>query len=390
MRKKLILHDLSPADAKSFLPVASEEHIIFSATPPVHCCVGCFGCWIRTPGKCVIADRGADFVRPFSLCDEFIVISRLTFGGLSPDVKAVLDRSIGIVMPFFRYIGGETHHTKRYEKTPDLRYLFYGSDMTAREKEIAEKLAVANQINLGFGNPSAEFFSTARECAEALDARSVAALRSDTPGGARVKIALVNGSPKPGGSASKLILEALQERIGSSSDCTVCNAVKQERDEFIRAIARSDAIVFIFPLYVDGIPSHLLRLLDEASGEIADAAPGATVYAVVNNGLYEGWQNTLAFEMMRRFVDRAGLSWGGGTGAGAGGMIHVLTIGRGPLKKLGAALDSLAQNITNRVAADDCTLEPAFPRFLYKAAAHSEWRRGARKNNLTVKQLYKK
>jgi multimeric flavodoxin WrbA len=450
MKKKLILHDLSPTDAKNFLPAESEEYILFSATPPVRGCVGCFGCWIRTPGRCVIADRGADFVRPLSLCDEFIVVSRMTFGGLSPDIKAVLDRSIGVVMPFFRYVDDEMHHTKRYNKTPGLRYLFYGTDMMAREKATAEKLAVANQINLGFGNPSAEFFATARECTEALNAQSVEGLRPDadaqvrenagSTGGERAdgngdsvvqsdanenggsavqsganengdtaarvagaasnsdavesvrvkKVALINGSPKPKSSASKLMLEALWERIGSSSDCAVVNAAKQERDEIISAITGSDALVFIFPLYVDGIPSHLLKILDEACGEIAEAAPGAMVYAVMNNGFYEGRQNTLAFEMMRSFANRAGLSWGGAIGVGAGGMIHALTIGKGPLKKLGVALDSLTQKITTRAAADDCTLDPALPRYLYKAAAHNEWRKVARKNGLKVKQLYRK
>jgi hypothetical protein len=35
MRKKLVLHDLSAADEGRFLPVASEEYILFSAAPSV-------------------------------------------------------------------------------------------------------------------------------------------------------------------------------------------------------------------------------------------------------------------------------------------------------------------------------------------------------------------
>jgi hypothetical protein len=165
--KTLILHDLAPADAEMFLPSGSEECIVFPATPPVRYCIGCFGCWIRTPGRCVIADRGADFVAPLSLCDEFIVISRMVFGGFSPDVKAVLDRSIGIIMPFFRQVNGEMHHTKRFDKTPDMRYLFYGPDINGDEKKVAEKLVAANCINLGFGHAAAEFYPTVRACAEA-------------------------------------------------------------------------------------------------------------------------------------------------------------------------------------------------------------------------------
>jgi hypothetical protein len=72
------------------------------------------------------------------------------------------------VLPFFRDVNGEMHHVKRYDKTPDLRYLFYGEDMTEEEKATAAKLAVANAVNFGFGRASAEFYPTARECAEAL------------------------------------------------------------------------------------------------------------------------------------------------------------------------------------------------------------------------------
>jgi multimeric flavodoxin WrbA len=409
MNKKLILHDLSPADAERFLPPASAECILFPATPPVRYCVGCFGCWIKTPGKCIIPDRGAGLVEPLSLCDEFIVISRMTFGGLSPDVKTVMDRSIGIILPFFRSVNGETHHAKRYDKTPGLKYLFYGTDIRDAEKATAGKLTVANQINLGFGNPSAEFYPTARACAEALNTSGIpstgtssASSASDAPQTsesahakktAHAKITLINGSPKPKSSASKLISEHLQEKIGAAADCTICNPAKQGRDEIIESIRGSDALVFIFPLYVDGIPSHLLRLLDEARDEIADAAPGATVYSVVNNGFYEGRQNILALEMMRHFTARAQLTWGRGIGVGAGAMIHSLTIGQGPLKKLGNALSILAKDILsaqNSAPPGDQTVEPNFPRFLYKAAAHSGWRKAARKNGLDPQSLHKK
>jgi multimeric flavodoxin WrbA len=166
--KKLLLHDLASADAEMLLPEVSAGYIAFSATPTVHHCIGCFGCWIRTPGRCVIEDRGADFVGLLSCCDEFIVVSRMVFGGFSPDIKAVLDRSIGVIMPFFRYVNGEMHHTKRHDKTPNLRYCFYGPDINESEKETARKLAAANCINFGFGRSGAEFYPTARECAEAF------------------------------------------------------------------------------------------------------------------------------------------------------------------------------------------------------------------------------
>ncbi|MDR2132537.1 MAG: flavodoxin family protein [Clostridiales Family XIII bacterium] len=164
----LILHDLRPDVAADVLPPASAHCRIFAASPPVHRCVGCFGCWIKTPGRCVIGDRGSEFAALLSRCGEFVVLSRMVFGGLSPDAKAVLDRSIGFLLPFFRSVNGETHHAHRVENPPDLRYVLYGNDITDTEKETAKKLVAANSLNLGSGRSSVEFYQSARGCAEAF------------------------------------------------------------------------------------------------------------------------------------------------------------------------------------------------------------------------------
>ena len=168
MCKKLILHDLQQEDAEKLFPQESPERTIFAAGPAVHHCVGCFGCWVKTPGKCVIKDRGSDFCRLMPLHDEVVIISRMVFGGLSPDVKAVLDRSIGFILPFFHIINGEMHHVKRYEKSPDLRYIFYGSDLKDKEKDTARKLVAGNVLNFGAENYSVSFCSSVQEIKEAL------------------------------------------------------------------------------------------------------------------------------------------------------------------------------------------------------------------------------
>ncbi len=150
MAKRLILHDLPPQTAEG-LYRHHKDTVVFCAQPAIKHCVGCFGCWIKTPGQCVIADRAREFCQAIPRQDEVIIISKLTFGGLSPDVKAVLDRSIGYMLPFFRIIKGEMHHVQRFPSSPSLTYHFYQTAGKPDQKQTAQKLAAANALN--FGSP---------------------------------------------------------------------------------------------------------------------------------------------------------------------------------------------------------------------------------------------
>jgi multimeric flavodoxin WrbA len=205
-----------------------------------------------------------------------------------------------------------------------------------------------------------------------------------------MKIALINGSPKINESVSGLIINALKDKLGSANDCHICSTAKDNNQKVIETMSGCNALVFVFPLYVDGIPSHLLRLLDEARADIADAAPNAIVYAVVNNGFYEARQNTIALKIMRNFCARSELKWGQGLKVGAGGMTFAAPIGHGPMKNLGKALDVLAGNITNGRTAEDYICEPNFPKALYRIAGGFSWKMQARKNGLKIRDLYNK
>jgi multimeric flavodoxin WrbA len=164
MAKRLILHDLSSGMTLS----TKKGDTVFPAVPIVKPCVGCYGCWIVTPGKCVFEDRVQDFANLMGRHDEMVVVSRLVYGGFSPEVKAVLDHSIGYLLPFFIIKRGETHHPTRYDDGLSLRYLFYSRDISVSEIEIARELVSANALNLGASGLATEFFRTPDETAEAL------------------------------------------------------------------------------------------------------------------------------------------------------------------------------------------------------------------------------
>ncbi|MDR1794939.1 MAG: hypothetical protein LBR25_06060 [Erysipelotrichaceae bacterium] len=144
---KIILYDIGEETLRAHLRPSDKERYFFSAHPMVTPCQGCFSCWFKTPGKCVIHDRHNSFLEQLKVCEEINVISRCVYGGLSPQVKAVMDRSLGILLPFFKNRNGEMHHPTRYDNAFKLRYFFYGN-ITDDEMAIAKDVALANAVNL--------------------------------------------------------------------------------------------------------------------------------------------------------------------------------------------------------------------------------------------------
>ncbi|MBE0467571.1 MAG: flavodoxin family protein [Candidatus Desulforudis sp.] len=83
-------------------------------------CQGCFGCWTRTPGVCVIKDDAREVAGKVVRSDLVVLITPVTFGGYSAELKKIMDRLIPLISPFFTKIRGEVHHKPRYEKYPRL------------------------------------------------------------------------------------------------------------------------------------------------------------------------------------------------------------------------------------------------------------------------------
>ena len=147
---RLIIHDLSIEQSKiiGLENLAEEENIIVDGNGKNHYCIGCFGCWLKTPGRCVIKDEYQAMGEKISKVDELLIISKATFGGYSSVVKNILDRSISYVSPYFVIRKGEMHHKERYHKNLKVSAVFYGEDITEKEKETSVNLVVANAINL--------------------------------------------------------------------------------------------------------------------------------------------------------------------------------------------------------------------------------------------------
>lgn len=209
-----------------------------------------------------------------------------------------------------------------------------------------------------------------------------------------MKIALINGSPKTKSSASGCILQELKPLLGlGGNTINEYNFNKPHLSiDQIEQVAKFDTLVFAFPLYVDGIPSHLLNCLIQLEELFKDQnEKNITVYSIVNCGFYEGHQCKNAIEIMENWCERAGLKWGQGVGIGAGGMIQSVKnvpLGYGPKKNLGTVFNQLVNNILNRTSGENIFITANFPRIMYKIAAEMGWRKAIKANGLRRKDLH--
>lgn len=156
----VIIHDLDSEQFKTLFPNISQNTYVISDNSLIRNCIGCFGCWIKTPGKCVIKDGYENMGEILSQSDNVVIICKCCYGGYSPFVKNVLDRSISYLLPFFKTKNSETHHKPRYKNRFQLSVYFYGEKILLQEMETARDLVKANSVNFNVSQYKVTFYKS--------------------------------------------------------------------------------------------------------------------------------------------------------------------------------------------------------------------------------------
>ena len=121
----------------------------------IHYCTGCFGCWVKTPGECVVRDD-SDFVRRRVIqSDLTLMASPLILGFPSALLKKVNDKFLPLIHPYIELVQGECHHRSRYERYPVLALLLEPEHDTDEEdlsivSGIYQRLALNFKSRLAF------------------------------------------------------------------------------------------------------------------------------------------------------------------------------------------------------------------------------------------------
>ena len=377
----LLIHDLNKEE---FVRIADQykDCTIVSDKGTIRPCVGCFSCWNKTPGQCIVKDGYDNMGYLIHHADEVKVISRYTYGGFSSFVKNVFDRSLGYVLPHFELVNGESHHQKRYPEIKPYTFIFYGHNLSEEEKENAIRYVKAVATNMRTEVKDVIF--------EEKDKDEV---RRNTEAETSGKIVLLNASMRSADGNSAALAKELQKRINRKSELINLSMYLNKPDELVKELEDVETLVLCTPLYVDGLPSQLIRLMETYERNYTGKAK--KIYVLANMGLYESKQLVNLLSQAKKWCELMNFEYNGSVAIGAGelvgGLMKAIPFEKGFTKKIAEAEDKLAKAIDDNSKIDDIyTGTESFPRFLYMAIANSGWKRMAKAKGIDPKELFRK
>lgn len=81
-------------------------------------CIGCYDCWLKTPGICCIQDDMPKILQAYVKADVVVLASPVKMGFITAELKSMIDRLIPLNHPYLRLNDDRMGHVRRYEKMP--------------------------------------------------------------------------------------------------------------------------------------------------------------------------------------------------------------------------------------------------------------------------------
>ena len=115
----------------------SKDHVVVGFTlreMDTRYCIGCFGCWLKTPGECSSAADDSKEIRKHIINSELVIFaSPVIMGFTSALLKRVHDKFCPLVLPYTGLYHEESHHHPRYDRYPAMGLLLQPEPDTDEE-----------------------------------------------------------------------------------------------------------------------------------------------------------------------------------------------------------------------------------------------------------------
>jgi len=212
------------------------------------------------------------------------------------------------------------------------------------------------------------------------------------------KALLLVGSPGTKKSNSHFIGKYLMEKIGERGwtvdEEFAFHAVRKE-DDMTRVLQKmddSDLVVLAFPLYVDSLPSQMIKFLERVY-EHRDGkdGPQPRLVAICQSGFPESKHCDYAVRICQFFARDAGFRWAGGLSVGGGSAVHgteLVKLG-GMARNLRKALELTANALVDGgnvpTEAKELTNKGVVAPWLLRFIVNRNWKRQSRKNGIDIR-----
>lgn len=192
------------------------------------------------------------------------------------------------------------------------------------------------------------------------------------------RLLIVNGSPRALRSHSKQIAELFQTFWGG--EVSQYNVTAKKHAGICEQIGTYTDLLFVFPLYVDGLPVTLMHFLKEMENH--PVSPKPVVHLIINCGFLEPEQNRVACDMVRLFCKQNGYPFGSSLWIGSGEAILETPFAYFVKRKL----KKMATSITTGKPVQQMVTMP-LPKRTFLKESTKYWIRYGEKNGVTKQQM---
>lgn len=224
-------------------------------------CIGCWNCWLKTPGRCVMKDQLVEYYADYVNSDTVILLMNTAQGFISHQAKAFLERIIPHYHPYIELVDGECHHVARYTCYPDMVFHFDTEDVTPQEEQVIEDYLYRTAYHFKSNayrivtDGGFQLYPLKPRKAK----RQVVPFASVEP---MKKLVIYNGSPRRSGSNSARILNSVVETLGERVEIRDLKE-RNKWDVWAEAFKQENHVMFFMPLYIHAMPSHVMGFMEK-------------------------------------------------------------------------------------------------------------------------------
>ncbi|MFZ6027120.1 MAG: NAD(P)H-dependent oxidoreductase [Chloroflexota bacterium] len=285
----------------------------------LHHCIGCWGCWVKTPGQCSSHDASIEMDRAVINADFVLWAAPLKMGFPGELLKMALDKHLPLIHPYMEVAYGEAHHLKRYAHYPRVGLLLEKEATTDDgDLQIVRDIHCRTAINF----KSRLEFSLTTETPVAEIAKRIAHHKSAplplpqrlaaTVGAAiqpPARLTLFNGSPRGSKGNTPIMLGEIAKGfekpdLGKSVETYHLIRMK-ETEQMAQAFAGAECAILGFPLYTDSMPGtvkHFIEALEPFVGRPGNPPLGF----LVQSGFPEGLHSRYVERYLEKLAARLG------------------------------------------------------------------------------------